>query len=147
MPMARNNGTATTGTAADEMAQALAARLAADGYRVTFPPGRDPATFKVDGLPGGPDVEVCAEDDGRVSCHYSGRSKADAALVIARLPVPRQPHAHICNTLIATWDGTEVEWHYLPPHDGHPTDSDEATAALLAHLAVLNGDDGEDNPR
>jgi hypothetical protein len=145
--MASDNVTATAGTAADEMAQALAARLAAGGYRVTFPPGRDPATFKVTGLRGGPDVEVCAEGDGLVSCHYSGRSKADAAPVIARLLVPGQPDAQSCHTLIATWDGTDVEWHYLPPHDEDPTGPDEATTALLAHLAVLNGDDGKDDPR
>jgi hypothetical protein len=114
-----------------------------------FPPGRDPAAFKVTGLPGGPDVEVTAEEDGSTACHYTGRSRAQAASVIARLPVPGHPQiqAIISGTLIATWDGIEVEWHYLPPHG--PADPGQITAALLAHLAVLGGGshDGKDDPR
>jgi hypothetical protein len=69
---------AMTGTVAGQMARALAARLVTRGYQVTFPPGRDSATFKVDGLPGRPDTEVSAEDDGRIQCHYtSGCLRAD----------------------------------------------------------------------
>jgi hypothetical protein len=87
-----------------EMARALAARLTEHGYRVRFPPGRDPAAFKVTGLPGGPDVEVTAEDDGSTACHYTGRTRAQAARVIARLPVPGNPQiqAVTSDTLIAT---------------------------------------------
>jgi hypothetical protein len=131
-------------------AQALAARLAAHGYQAWFPPGRDPATFKVGGLPGGPAVEVSAGDDGCTSCHYTGRSRAEAASVIARLPVPGKPRAQLVvrDTLTATWDGIEIEWHCLPPGDGCPA-GPEQEAALLAHLAVLSGghNDGEDDLR
>lgn len=138
-----------TQTVTGQMARVLAARLAGHGYRVMFPPGRDPAAFKVTGLPGRPDVEVTAEDDGSTACHYTGRSRAQAARVIARLPVPGHPQvqAVISGTLIATWDGIEVEWHYLPPHGA--ADDGQVTAALLAHLTVLGGGyhDGKDYPR
>jgi len=131
-------------------ARALAAGLAAHGYQAWFPPGRDPATFKVTGLPGGPDVEVSAGDDGGASCYYTGRSTAEAASVIARLPVPGKPRATLAvrDTLTATWDGVEIEWHCLPPGEGCPAGPEQA-AALLAHLAVLSGgrDDGEDELR
>ena len=43
-------------------ARALAARLAAHGYQTWFPPGRDPATFKVTGLPGGPTARRTPRD-------------------------------------------------------------------------------------
>ena len=104
------------------VARMLAARVAAGGHQVVFPAGRDPATFKVAGLPGGPDVEVSAQDDGRVSCHYTGRSQAHAAVVIAGLPVPGHPHVQALtgDTLTATWSGTEIEWEHLPPGGGHP---------------------------
>ena len=132
------------------LAEALAARLAAHGYQTWFPPGRDPATFKVTGLPGGPDVEVSVGDDGGTSCYYTGRSAAEAASVIARLPVPGKPRARLAvrDTLTATWDGIEIEWHCLPPGEGCPAGPGQA-AALLAHLAVLSGgrDDGEDELR
>jgi hypothetical protein len=132
------------------LAEALAARLAAHGYQTWFPPGRDPATFKVTGLPGGPDVEVSVGDDGGTSCYYTGRSRAEAASVIARLPVPGKPHiqAVIGDTLTATWDGIEIEWHCPPPGEGCSADPEQA-AALLAHLAVLGGGlhDGEDDLR
>ena len=125
--------------AAGAAALALAARLAQHGYRVRFPPGRDPAVLKVTGLPGDPCVEVTAEDNGRAACHYTGRSTAGAAQVIARLPVPGQPQAGPQpDTVTATWDGIEIEWHYQPP-DGQPADPRQMTAALLAHLAVLDG--------
>jgi len=132
-----------------EMARVLAARLAEHRYRVRFPPGRDPAAFKVTGLPGGPDVEVTAEDDGWTACHYTGRTRAEAARVIARLPVPGHPQVQVIfsRTLIATWEGIEVEWHYLPPR-GCPADPGQITDALLAHLAVLDGrHDGKDARR
>jgi hypothetical protein len=125
--------------AAGAAALALAARLAQHGYRVRFPPGRDPAVFKVTGLPGGPDVEVTAEGNGQVACHYTGRSRAEAALVIARLPVPGHLQAESQpDTVTAAWDGVEIEWHYQPPA-GQPVDRRQMTAALLAHLAVLDG--------
>ena len=57
-----------------EMAKLLAARLEEHGYVVVFPPGRDPAVFRVTGLPGGPYVEVTAEEDGQAACHYTGRT-------------------------------------------------------------------------
>jgi len=127
------------------MAQTLAARLAERGYQVRFPFGRDPAVFKVTGLPGGPDVEVIAEDDGSAACHYTGRSRAEAALVIARLSSPGHPQVQVAaaDTATATWDGIEVEWHYQPLA-GQRADQDEVAMALLAHLAIL-GDrpDGE----
>jgi hypothetical protein len=131
-------------------AQALAGLLAAHGYQAWFPPGRDPATFKVTGLPGDPDVEVSAGDDGGTSCYYTGRSTAEAASVMTRLPVPGTPRAQaaVPGTLTATWDGIEIEWHCLPLGDGCPAGPEQA-AALLAHLAVLGGGlhDGEDDPR
>jgi hypothetical protein len=132
------NGPVTAGTVASEMAQVLAAGLAERGYQVMFPPGRDLAAFKLTGLPGGPDVEVIAEDDGSAACYYTGRSTAEAAEVIARLPVPGHPEieAATADTVIATWDGIEVEWHYRPL-DGQPADPDQVTAALLAHLGIL----------
>ena len=133
--------------ATDAAALALAARLAQHGYGVTFPPGRDPAVFKVTGLPGRPDVEVTAEDNGQAACHYTGSSTAEAALVIDRLPVPCQPQGESASdTVTATWDGIEIEWHYQPP-DGQPADPRQMTAALLAHLAVLDGrDHRKDDP-
>jgi hypothetical protein len=71
--------------------------------------------------------------------------------VIARLPVPGHPApALIRDTLAATWDGIEVEWHYLPPCGKQPADPAQVIAALLAHLAVLDGrhhHDGEDDRR
>jgi hypothetical protein len=138
---------AATDAATDAAALALAARLAQHGYGVTFPPGRDPAVFKVTGLPGRPDVEVTAEDNGQAACHYTGSSTAEAALVIARLPVPCQPQGESASdTVTATWDGIEIEWHYQPP-DGQPADPRQMTAALLAHLAVLDGrDHRKDDP-
>jgi hypothetical protein len=133
-------------------AEALAARLAAHGYQTWFPTGRDPATFKVTGLPDDPDVEVSAGDDGGTSCHYTGRSRAEAASVIARLPVPGRPRAQAADrdTLTATWDGIEIEWHCTPPGEECPAGPEQAApAALLAHLAVLGGGfhDGEDELR
>lgn len=145
--MADQQAAGLPGAATDAAALALAARLAQHGYRVTFPPGRDPAVFKVTGLPGGPCVEVTAEDNGQAACHYTGRSTAEAARVIARLPVPGEPQADTQpDTVTATWDGIEIEWHYQPP-SGQPGDPRQMTAALLAHLAVLSGRaDRKDDP-
>lgn len=117
------------------MARTLAGRLDARGYVMRFPPGRDPATFTVTNLPGGPEVEVTAEDGGRISCHYIGSSPAEAAKVIARLLAPGRPQA---DTMTGIWDGIAIEWHYLPPQE-RPANVDEITAVLLAHLAVLVG--------
>jgi hypothetical protein len=129
------------GAATGAAARALAARLEAHGYQVSFPPGRDPAVFKVTGLPGGPDVEVSAENNGSAACHYTGRTPAQAAKVIARLPAPGRSQARLAGeTATATWGGIEVEWHYQPPQD-QPGDPAQMTAALLAHLAVLGGHD------
>ncbi len=126
---------AATGTAA----RALAARLEAHGYQVSFPSGRDPAVFKVTGLPGRPDVEVSAENDGSAACHYTGCTQAQAAKVIARLPPPGRSQVQLAGeTATATWGGIEVEWHYQPPQEQHG-DPVQMTAALLAHLAVLGG--------
>lgn len=132
---------------AGEMAKLLAARLEEHGYTVAFPPGRDPAVFGVTGLPASPYVEVTAEDNGQAACHYTGRTTAEAAEVIARLPVPGQPQAESApDTVTATWDGIEIEWHYQPPA-GQPAGLDQVAAALLAHLAVLNGHhDRKDDP-
>ena len=128
--------------AAGAAARSLAARLAEHGYQVSFPPGRDPAVFKVTGLTGGPCVEITAEDNGQAACHYTGRSTAEAAPVIARLPVPGQPEDESApNTVTATWDGIEIEWHYQPP-DGQPASPDQIAPALLAHLAILAGRPG-----
>jgi hypothetical protein len=120
------------------MAHVLAGRLTAQGYQVDFPPGRDPATFVVVCPPGGPDVEVTAEDGGQTSCHYTGRSPVEAAGVIARLEASEHPRAQAAGgeTLTGIWDGVAVEWHYLPPA-GKPANADQIGAALLAHLAVL----------
>lgn len=129
------------------MAKLLAARLEEHGYAVAFPPGRDPAVFKVTGLPDGPYVEVTAEDHGQAACHYTGRSAAEAAQVIARLPAPGQPQAESApDTVTATWDGIDIEWHYQPPA-GHPAGPDQVAAAVVAHLAVLDGrDHRKDDP-
>jgi uncharacterized membrane protein YccC len=89
----------------------------------------------VTGLPGSPDVEVTAEDNGQAACHYTGRSTAEAARVIARLPRESAP-----DTVTAIWDGIEIEWHYQRPA-GQPAGPDEVAAAVLAHLAVLDGRD------
>ena len=127
---------------AGEMAKLLAARLEEHGYTVAFPPGRDPAVFRVTGLPASPYVEVTAEDSGQAACHYTGRSTAEAARVIARLPVPGEPQADTQpDTVTATWDGIEIEWHYQPPA-GQSAGLDQVAAAVLAHLAVLDGHHG-----
>lgn len=133
--------------AAGAAARSLAARLAEHGYQVSFLPGRDPAVFKVTGLAGDPCVEVTAEENGQAACHYTGRSTAEAAPVIARLPVPGQPEDESApDTATATWDGIEIEWHYQPPA-GQPAGPDQVAAALLAHLAVLDGrDHRKDDP-
>jgi hypothetical protein len=121
-------------------ARALAARLAERGYQVTFPAGRDPAVFKLTGLPGDPDVEVTAEDSGPAACHYTASGLAEAAAVIARLPVPDYPAAQAAasDTVIAAWDGIEIEWHYLAS-PRQPADVGQVATALLAHLSVLGG--------
>jgi hypothetical protein len=119
---------------AGDMAKQLAARLEGHGYRVMFPPGRDPAVFTVTGLPGSPYVEVTAEDDGQAACYYTGRTTAEAAKVIARLPVPGKPPP---DTVTAIWDGIEIEWHYQPPTGA--ASSNQVAAAMLIHLAVLGG--------
>lgn len=130
----------TSATVTAQMARALAARLTADGYKVRFLSGRDPAMFKVTGLPDGPDVEVTAEDDGSVGCYYTGRTLAQAAQVIARLPAPGQSDALVAtgDVEVATWDGIAVEWNYLPPA-GHHADPRQVADLLIAHLAVLAG--------
>ena len=145
--MADQQAAALPGAATDAAALALAARLAQHGYQVSFPPGRDPAVFKVTGLPGRPDVEVSAENDGSASCHYTGCTQAQAAKVIARLPAPGRSQVEIVGeTATATWGGIEVEWHYQPPQE-QPGDPRQMTAALLAHLAVLGGNhDRKDDP-
>lgn len=127
---------AVTGAAA----RALAARLAEHGYRVTFLSGRDLADFKLAGLPGDPDAEVTAEDNGPAACRYTGSSLAEAAAVITRLPCFCHPatQADASDTVIAAWDGIEIEWHYLAS-PGQPLDVEQVAAALLAHLSVLAG--------
>lgn len=127
-------------TVTGHMARVLAGRLTAQGYQVEFPPGRDPAAFMVTSLPGDPDVEITAEDGGQTSCHYTGQSPAEAANVIARLRALGHPQAQAVNseTLIGTWDGIAVEWHYLPSA-GQPASADQISTALLAHLALLAG--------
>ena len=94
-----------------------------------------PAVFRVTGLPGGPCVEETAEDSGQAACHYTGRSTAEVVQVIARLP---ETEAAVSDTLTATWDGIEIEWHCQPPA-GQPSGPDQVATALLAHLAVLDG--------
>jgi hypothetical protein len=145
--MADLRAAALPGAATGAAARALAARLAPHGYQVSFPPGRDPAVFKVTGLPGRPDVEVSAENDGSAACHYTGCTQVQAAKVIARLPAPGRSHVAVAGeTATATWGGIEVEWHYQPPQE-QPGDPDQMTAALLAHLAVLGGNhDRKDDP-
>jgi hypothetical protein len=121
-------------------ARALAARLAEHGYRVTFLSGRDPAVFKLTGLPGDPDVEVTAENNGPTACHYTGSSLEAAAAVIARLPESGDPAAQATanDTVTAAWDGIEIEWHYLTS-PGQPADTGQVAAALLGHVSVLAG--------
>jgi hypothetical protein len=143
--VAERQGTAhPASTVTGAAARALAARLAEHGYQVTFPAGRDPAVFKLTGLPGHPDVEVTAEDSGPAACHYTGSGLAQAAAVIARLPVPGYPAAQAAasDTVIAAWDGIESEWHYLAS-PGQPADVGQVATALLAHLSVLAGWSGE----
>jgi NAD(P)-dependent dehydrogenase (short-subunit alcohol dehydrogenase family) len=117
--------------------RALAARLAEHGYRVTFLSRRDLAVFKLAGLPGDPDVEVTAEDNGSAACYYTGSSLAEAAAVIARLPLSESP-AGASDTVIAAWEGIEIEWHYLAS-PGQSVGTEQVAAALLAHLSVLAG--------
>lgn len=120
------------------MAHVLASRLTAQGYQVDFPVGRDPAAFVVVNLPGGPDVEVTAEEGGQTSCHYTGRNPVEAADVIARLDAFGHPQDQAAGgeTLTGIWDCVAVEWHYLPPA-GKPANADQISTALLAHLAIL----------
>jgi hypothetical protein len=119
-------------------AQALAARLAEHGYRVMFRSRRGPAVFKLTGLPGDPDVEVTARDNGSAACHRTGSGLAEAAAVIARLPLSGYPgtRADASDTVTAAREGIEIEWHYLAS-PGQPADGEQVAAALLAHLSVL----------
>ena len=120
-------------------ARALASRLAERGYRVRFVSGRERAVFKLTGLPGDPDVEVTAGDNGPTACHYTGSGLAEAATAIARLPVSGCPAAQAAgDTPIAGWEGTEIEWRYLTS-PGQPVDVGQVAAALLAHLSVVAG--------
>jgi hypothetical protein len=121
-------------------ARALAPRLAEHGYRVTFPAGRDPAVFKLTGRPGDPDVEVTAEDNGPAACRHRGSGLAEAAAVIARLPVPGYSAAQAAasDTVITAWGGIEIEWHYLTS-PAQSAGVGQVGAALLAHLSVLAG--------
>ena len=89
--MTDQQAAALPGAATGEAARALAVLLAQHGYEVSFPPGRDPAVFKVTGLPGRPDVEVTAENDGSAACHYTACTATQAAKVIARLPARPLP--------------------------------------------------------
>ncbi|MGH3280895.1 MAG: hypothetical protein ACRDNW_17420 [Trebonia sp.] len=135
-------------TATGAAARALATRLAGHGYRVTFlsrrDSRRDPAVFKLTGLPGDPDIEVTAEDNGLAACHSTGSNLAEAAAVIARLPLSGYPGtwADASNAVIAAWEGIEIEWHYLLL-PGQPADTEQVAAALLAHLSVLAGWSGK----
>jgi len=123
-----------------QMARTLAAQVSACGYQVRSTAGADPAVFTVTGLPGRPRVEVIAEEDGSVCCLYTSRSQAEAALVLAQLPVPGHPQvqAATASTLIAARDGTCIDWQYRPPRSG-TAGPDQFTAALLDHLAILSG--------
>ena len=125
----------------------MAKLLEGHGYRLMFPPGRNPAVFKVIGLDGRPRVEVTAEDNGQAACHYTGRSAAEAARVIARLPVPGQ-HQDVSapDTVTVAWDGIEIEWHHQSPAE-RPADPRQMTASLLAQLAFLNGRDDRKDDR
>jgi hypothetical protein len=122
------------------MAHILAGRLTAQGYQVEFPPGRDPGSLRRDQNARCPDVEITAEDGGQASCHFTGRSAVGAASVLARLRAPGYQQTQIVSTdtLIGTWDGIAVEWHYLPPA-GQPANADQISSTLLAHLTVLAG--------
>jgi hypothetical protein len=146
--MTEQQAAALPGAATGEAARALAARLAQHGYEVSFPPGRDPAVFKVTGLPGRPDVEVTAENDGSAACHYTGSTAAQAAKVIARLPAPGHSQVQVAGEVsTATWGGIAIEWAYQPP-DRQPAGLDQVATALLAHLAVLDGShDRKEDPR
>jgi hypothetical protein len=93
--MTDQRAAAFPGVATGAAARALAARLEAHGYQVSFPPGCDLAVFKVTGLPGRPDVEVSAENDGLAACYYTGCTPVQAAKVIARLPVPGRPRSRL----------------------------------------------------
>jgi hypothetical protein len=130
-----HSGATVTGTTA----RALAVRLAEHGYRVIFPAGRDPAVFKLTGLPGDPDVEVTAEDNGPAACPHTGSNLTEAATVIARLAVPaRSPAQAASDAVIAAWDGVEIEWHYLTS-PGQPAGAEQVAVALLSHISVLAG--------
>lgn len=80
------------------MARALAGQLDARGYVERFPLGPDPATFTVTNLLGDPEVEVTAEEDGRISCHYIGSRPAEAAKAMARLTASGRPQADSTRT-------------------------------------------------
>ncbi len=120
-----------------ELARTLAARVEAAGYQVQVPPGRDPAVFTVTGLPGDPQVEVTAEEDGNAGCFYMGRTPADAAQVIGRL-AERPGHPDV---EVSALEDIAVEWNYLPPA-GRPADPGQIAELVLAHLAVIAGRPG-----
>jgi hypothetical protein len=107
---------------------------------VTFPAGRDPAVFKLTGLPGDPDIEITAEDNGSAACRYAASNLAEVATVIARLPVPGHSPAQavVGDAAIAAPDRTEIEWHYLTSL-AQPVGAEQIAAAILAHLSVVAG--------
>ena len=126
-------------TAGGGIAQVLAVRLAAHGYRVTFPSDRGPAVFKLTGLPGDPDVEVTVGDGGPSAYRYPNSNLAEAAAVTTRLPSPGAAvRGAAGEAAAAARDGLEIEWHYLAL-PGQPIGEEQVPAALLAHLSVLAG--------
>jgi hypothetical protein len=124
---------------AGDLACQVAGRVGAHGYEVRFPAGRGRSVFTVV-LPGGPEAEVTVEEDGFTGCLYTGRTLAEAAQVIGRLPAPGMSDGVFADgdVRIATWDGIGVDWHYLSSR-GQSAHPETIASFLIDRLAIITG--------
>ena len=132
---------ATTLAATGAMAQAIAARLAAHGYRSSFPSGRLQGNRPARRTRRGSNRRRRRQH--RLPLHRADPGGGSQGHHPASGARPPQIQAVTSRMPVATWNGIEVE--ALPAPRRQPADPAQTTTALLAHLAVLDGrHDGKD---